>query len=141
MNLSKPWNSSANKTTGWNHRRKYPMMALWQYHLIGRVDDVLNFKVVDPRGHGDYDLALKTRVRWSKNMMEERQCPPQILLGSMHPLFWCVAAAWDLLGRIPWPPPERRLSLHRVQHRESNKEPQTNIKDSIRKSGLEEPRF
>jgi hypothetical protein len=75
--------------TDWAHRRKYPMMALWQYHLIGRVDDVANFKVADPRGHGDYDFALKTRVRWSKNVMEERQCPPQILLGSMDPLF-CV---------------------------------------------------
>jgi hypothetical protein len=70
----------------WNHRRKYPMMALWQYHLIGRVDDVLNFKVVDPRGHGDYDFPKKTRrVRWSKNVMEESQCPPQIPLGSMDP--------------------------------------------------------
>jgi hypothetical protein len=66
------------------------MMALWQYHLIGRVvDDVSDFKVMDPRGHGDSDFALKTRVRWSKNVMEERQCPPQILLDSMDPLF-CV---------------------------------------------------
>ena len=40
----------------WNHRIRYPMMALWQYHLIGRVDDVCNFKLSDPRGHGDYDF-------------------------------------------------------------------------------------
>jgi hypothetical protein len=73
----------------WNHIYRYPMMALWQYHLIGRIDDVVHFKVNDPRGHGDYDFALKTRVRWSKNVMEERQCPPQILLGAMDPLF-CV---------------------------------------------------
>ena len=71
----------------WNHRMRYPMMALWQYHLIGRIDDVCNFKVADPRGHGEYDFALKTKVRWSKNVMEERQCPPQILLGAMDPLF------------------------------------------------------
>jgi hypothetical protein len=57
--------------------------------LIGRVDDVANFKIADPHGHGDYYFALKTRVRWSKNVMEERQCPPQILLGAMDPLF-CV---------------------------------------------------
>ena len=71
----------------WVHQWRYPMMALWQYHLIGRIDDVCNFKVNDPRGHGDFDFALKTKVRWSKNVMEERQCPPQILLGAMDPLF------------------------------------------------------
>ena len=71
----------------WNHKFRYPMMALWQYHLIGRVDDVCNFKMNDPRGHGDFDFCLKTQVRWSKNVMEERQCPPQILLGAMDPLF------------------------------------------------------
>jgi hypothetical protein len=39
------------------------MMALWQFHLIGRIDDVVNFKLsLDPCGHGDYDFALKTRV-------------------------------------------------------------------------------
>ena len=70
-----------------NHKYKYPMMALWQYHLIGRVDDVANFKTADPRGHGDYDFCLKTRVRWSKNVMEERQCPPQILFGALDPTF------------------------------------------------------
>ena len=65
------------------------MMALWQYHLIGRVDDVTNFKTADPRGHSSFYFALKTRVRWSKNVMEERQCPPQILMGALDPDF-CV---------------------------------------------------
>ena len=73
----------------WNHRWRYPMMCLWQFNLIGRVDDVVHFKLTDPRGHNDFDFALKTKVRWSKNVMEERQCPPQILLGSMDPLF-CI---------------------------------------------------
>jgi hypothetical protein len=77
------------KQSDWNHTQKYPMMALWQYHLIGRVDDVAHFKVVDPKGHSDYDFALKTRVRRSKNVMEGWQCPPQILLGVMDPLY-CV---------------------------------------------------
>jgi Transcriptional activator of glycolytic enzymes len=71
----------------WNHKWRYPMMALWQYHLIGQIDDVVHFKMEDPRGHGDYDFCLKTKVRWSKNVMEERQCPPQILLGAMDPMF------------------------------------------------------
>ena len=70
----------------WKHQYRFPMMALWQYYLIGRVDDVANFKTSDPRGHGEFEFALKTKVRWSKNVMEERQCPPQILLGSMDPV-------------------------------------------------------
>ena len=89
----------------WNHKWRYPMMALWQYHLIGRIDDVCNFKVNDPRGHGEFDFCLKTKVRWSKNVMEERQCPPQILLGAMDPQF-CLLLNFgvyleDMLSRNP----------------------------------------
>ena len=89
----------------WNHTQKYPAMALWQYHLIGRVDDVSNFKIDDPRGHGEYDFALKTRVRWSKNVLEERQCPPQILLGAMDTDFCCLMNLGlyleEFLGHFP----------------------------------------
>lgn len=66
-----------------DHHYKYPTMCLWQYHLICRIDDVVHFEREDPRGHPDFDFALRTRVRWSKNVMEERRCPDQILLGSM----------------------------------------------------------
>jgi hypothetical protein len=38
-----------------------------------------------------YDFAMPTKVRWSKNVMEERTCPDQILLGSMDPIF-CILA-------------------------------------------------
>jgi hypothetical protein len=31
----------------------------------------------------NFDFAIKTKVRWSKNVHEERKCPDQILLGSM----------------------------------------------------------
>jgi hypothetical protein len=45
---------------------------------------VCNFKVVrNPRGHPSFDFAIKTKVRWSKNLHEERNCPNQILLASM----------------------------------------------------------
>ena len=56
---------------------RFPMMCLWQYHLIGRIDDVVHFTLDDPRGHPNFDFALRTRVRWSKNVMEERRCPDQ----------------------------------------------------------------
>lgn len=71
------------------HRYRYPTMCLWQYHLIARSDDVCNFKTTDPRGHPQFDFAIKTKVRWSKNVNDERSCPDQILLGAMDPKF-CI---------------------------------------------------
>ena len=64
-------------------------MCLWQYHLIGRADDTCHFEMGDPKGHGSYDFALQTKVRWSKNVFEERGCPDQLLLGSNEPS-WCM---------------------------------------------------
>ena len=58
-------------------------MCLWQYSLIGRNDDICHFEATDPKGHPIYNFALMTKVRWSKNIAEERGCPDQILLGSM----------------------------------------------------------
>jgi hypothetical protein len=75
-------NELLRKEDDWVHKYKYPAMTLWQYHLIGRVDDTAHFQVGDPRGHDMYDFALKTRVRWSKNVRDERVCPDQILLGA-----------------------------------------------------------
>ena len=75
----------------WTTKWKYPAMALWQYHLIGRIDDVVHFKLDDLKGHALFQFALQTKVRWSKNVMEERTCPDQILLGSMDPTF-CILA-------------------------------------------------
>mgnify|MGYP000355231538 CR=1 FL=1 len=57
---------------------KHPMVCLWQHYLIGRLDDAAHFEVKDPAGHPNFDFALRTNVRWSKNVMEERQCPPQV---------------------------------------------------------------
>jgi len=68
-----------------DHRYKYPLIALCQHHLIGRVDDICNFDVKDPRGHPQFPFALKTKVSWSKNVRDERRCPDQMLLGSADP--------------------------------------------------------
>ena len=65
-----------------NHSVKYIAMCLWQYHLIGRVDDTAHFKLSNPKGHDTFDFAIKTKVQWSKNVRDEQRCPDQILLGS-----------------------------------------------------------
>ena len=63
---------------GFDCKYKYPMVCLWQHALIGRLDDAAHFEVNDPAGHPTIDGALKTKARWSKSVMEERQCPPQV---------------------------------------------------------------
>jgi len=63
---------------------KYPFLLTWQHHLIGRLDDCANFEVSDPRGHGEFDFALKTKVKWSKNVMEERRCPDQVSILTLY---------------------------------------------------------
>jgi len=62
---------------GFDCKHKCSMACLWQHQLIGRLDDTAHFEAKDPQGHPNFDFALRTNVRWSKNVMEERQCPPQ----------------------------------------------------------------
>ena len=56
-------------------------MLLYQYYLIARCDDVGHFLIRDLHGHSDprfSKFALQTKVTWSKNVYEERNCPDQI---------------------------------------------------------------
>ena len=77
------------KQTDWEHRFKYPTMNIYQYSLVGRADDTCHFQVGDLKGHATFGFALQTKVRWSKNVIDERKCPDQIFLGANDPL-WCV---------------------------------------------------
>jgi hypothetical protein len=62
---------------------KFPAMLKTQFHII------------DLRSHDNFgDFALQTKVSWSKNVMEERECPDQILIGAADTDF-CV-----LLGLV-----------------------------------------
>ena len=69
------------KKNDYKYQIKYPAMVLWQYHLIGRINDVVHFGMGSPMGHHIYEFAIRTKVQWSKNVKEEADCPPQILLG------------------------------------------------------------
>jgi hypothetical protein len=66
---------------------RYRAMSLWQYHLVGRVDDAANSQLVALKVHNlIFPELLQTAVSWSKNVRDERRCPDQILLGSMDPM-------------------------------------------------------
>jgi len=61
-----------------------------QHHLIGRLDDAANFEINDPTSHPGFNFALQTKVRWSKNGMEERDCPAQIVVAAQESLLCTV---------------------------------------------------
>ena len=41
-----------------NYSLKYTAMTLWQYHLIGRIDDVCNFGMANPMGNCDQNYGI-----------------------------------------------------------------------------------
>jgi hypothetical protein len=68
-------------------------MMKFQFHIVGRADDICHVETRDLRSHEKFSaFALQTKVSWSKNVMEERDCPDQILLGSNDTDF-CVLLA------------------------------------------------
>ena len=72
----------------YNNYYRYTAMLKFQYYLIGRSDDLGNFETLDLKSHSNplfSQVALMTKVHWSKNVMDERECPDQILFG-----------AWDI---------------------------------------------
>jgi hypothetical protein len=72
------------------YRYRYSSMLLYQYYLIARCDDVAHFLIRDLHAHTDpafSSFALQTKVTWSKNVLEERNCPDQIFFGSFDPQY------------------------------------------------------
>jgi hypothetical protein len=69
---------------------KVPTMLKFQFHIIARTDDITNLETGDLRLHNKFGaFALQTKLSWSKNVMEERSFPDQILLGAAVTYF-CI---------------------------------------------------
>ena len=80
-------------SNGFAHQFKTPTMLKLQFHLIARTDDICNLLSSDLREHEQFGtFALQTKVAWSKNVNEERECPDQIILGANDPDFCCLMA-------------------------------------------------
>lgn len=72
------------------YRYRYSSMLLYQYYLIARCDDVAHFLLRDLHAHTNPEFAsfaLQTKVTWSKNVLEERNCPDQVFFGSFDPQY------------------------------------------------------
>ena len=65
---------------------------IFQFHMIARLDDVYRFRRADLTPNIEFPFALKSKMRWSKNVLEERDSPDQIILGAMDPSFCPILA-------------------------------------------------
>ena len=65
---------------------------IFQFHLIARLDDVANFSHADITPHIEFDFALKSKMCWSKNVLEEQSAPTQIILGARDSNFCTILA-------------------------------------------------
>ena len=57
--------------------------------MIARLDDDMNFKIGNLMSNNELQDTIKSKMRWSKNVLEERKSPDQIIFGSMDWTF-CV---------------------------------------------------
>ena len=48
---------------------------IFQFHMIARLDDVFRFRSEDITRNIEFPFALKSKMRWSKNVLEERDAP------------------------------------------------------------------
>jgi hypothetical protein len=67
-------------------------MLKLQFHIIGRADVISNLETIDLRVHEQSNFALQMAVSWSKNVLNEQNCPDQILIGAIDTDF-CVLLA------------------------------------------------
>ena len=70
-------------------RYALPALYSFQFHLIARIDDTCQFMRNELMVHDLFPFGLRGRMWWSKNVLEGRHCPSQIILGSNDPDF-CV---------------------------------------------------
>ena len=85
-----------------NNYYRYTTMLKFQYHIIGRSDDLGNFETLDLKSHTNplfSHVAIMTNVKWSKNVTEERDCPDQHLFASWD-VDYCLFIALGLYLEI-----------------------------------------
>ena len=72
--------------------KKFALTAFcaFQFHLIARIDGTCQFHLNELRAHRQFEFALVSRMCWSKNVMEERHAPTQVVLGANDPDFYTL---------------------------------------------------
>ena len=57
--------------------------------MISRIDCATQAQLENLKAHDQFDFTLKTKLNWSKNVLEERDAPWQVVIASMNPIY-CV---------------------------------------------------
>ena len=53
--------------------------------MVAGLDDVANFECEDIMVNMEFPFSLKSKMQWSKNVLEEHESSDQIIMGSMDP--------------------------------------------------------
>ena len=67
-----------------DRKYRFPTMMKFMFHFIARGDDAAHVFKSSLVPSIQYPWLLTCKLRWSKNVRETRECPRQILLGSMN---------------------------------------------------------
>lgn len=109
-----------------------PALTSFQFSMIARIDDSTQWEKEHFKAHNEFpEIAARARLRWSKNVQEERDAPWQILLGSMDPMF-CVLLnvaiwlEWSLSSR-----PGAELSPYVLSFSNDNARPEGGRKAKV----------
>ena len=75
-----------------DHFMKYTGSAyfIFQFHMIAHLDDVFRFQRADFTPNLEYPFVIKCKMRWSENVLEERDALDQVILGAMDPAFCTI---------------------------------------------------
>jgi hypothetical protein len=80
-----------NKLMPWDAiRREVPTICKFQFNLNARLDDTCHMKYDFINPCPQFPVAVLCNVRWSKSLLEERDCPDQIMMGAMDP-HYCIS--------------------------------------------------
>ena len=63
--------------------RRFQALAKLQFHMLARSDDMAHIKKANLTTSLQFPKYLTVKLRWSKNVREERDCPRQLILGSV----------------------------------------------------------
>ena len=68
----------------WDKYRATSLLT-FQWHIIGRIDDMVHLRFDQITPSPRYDFLLQIRVGWSKNIKDANRICTQFLMGSMDP--------------------------------------------------------
>eukprot|EP00804_Cyclotella_cryptica_P017932 CCRYP_001288-RA/>CCRYP_001288-RA protein AED:0.36 eAED:0.36 QI:0/-1/0/1/-1/1/1/0/305 len=81
-----------------NCKYRYAAIIKFMFHYISRGDDAAHVFKSSLKQSSEYPWALVCTLRWSKNVHEQRDCPPQIMLGSMNADYCVMLSLAVFLG-------------------------------------------